>query len=515
MKGLAALPPDQLSALESQFPGFFFQLLISPEGKRSFPYIGSGIKNIYGLESEVFLSDADKFFSLISTEDLPEVQKALEISARDLTPYQREHRVESQSGTRRWISMKCVPTRLPHGSILWSGWAYDLSKFKNPDTNRPEESFEKVLTETKRLALVAQKTTSGVLITDTTGKINWANHSFLKMTGYAESDILGKYLHDLHGPDTDPEVSSRIKWALSDLRPFDVEILNYTKNKEHLWFHEKGDPILNSDGISGQYVIILSDVTERRQLEVKLRQAQKMEIIGRLAGGVAHDFNNILGALMLSLDSVPKNEESEPFIDESIELVKQAAKSIKRLVEFSRRQILKFQPVDLSETVTLFATQFQRTARAEINVIIELNSSYSWVLGDRGLLNEVLINLCENAVDAMPRGGDLTLSVEAVPFGIKQLTQDSERRTGSFICVSVRDSGCGMTEAVQDRLYEPFFTTKPIGKGTGLGLASVHGIVHQHKGWIEVDSEVDKGTEFRVYLPVAKQMNSPALRKGR
>ena len=370
------------------------------------------------------------------------------------------------------------------------------------------------MTETKRLALVAQKTTSGVLITDTTGKINWANHSFLKMTGYAESDILGKYLHDLHGPDTDPEVSTRIKWALSDLRPFDVEILNYTKNKEHLWFHEKGDPILNSDGVSGQYVIILSDVTERRQLEVKLRQAQKMEIIGRLAGGVAHDFNNILGALMLSLDSVPKNEESEPFIDESIELVKQAAKSIKRLVEFSRRQILKFQPVDLNETVTLFSTQFQRTARTEINVIVELNSSYSWVLGDRSLLNEVLINLCENAVDAMPRGGNLTLTVDSVPFGIKQLSQDSERRTGSFICVSVRDTGCGMTEIVQDRLYEPFFTTKPIGKGTGLGLASVHGIVHQHKGWIEVDSEVDKGTEFRVYLPVAKQMNGSALKKG-
>ena len=271
------------------------------------------------------------------------------------------------------------------------------------------------------------------------------------------------------------------------------------------WIRDRAFPVRGPDGQVLRFVGVARDVTESRRLEEQLRQAQKMEAIGELAGGVAHDFNNILTATLMHLGLLQDSPQLTLGIKETLKEVEcetmRAVGLTRQLLLFSRRQVARFQPLDLNLLIQQLLKMLRRLLGENIEVDFQGSPAAVWVKADAGMIEQVVMNLCINGRDAMPKGGRLTLRTKAVELTRESAGLNPNARAGRFVCVSVADNGCGMDELVLKRIFEPFFTTKEAGKGTGLGLATVYGIVKQHEGWVEVESELGQGSLFRVYLP--------------
>jgi len=250
-----------------------------------------------------------------------------------------------------------------------------------------------------------------------------------------------------------------------------------------------------------------TDITERKQLEEQLRQSQKMEAFGQLAGGVAHDFNNLLtiiqGYVCMLLTQEFPVEKRMANLAEIAKAADRAANLTRQLLTFSRRQLFQPRPVDLNEVITSTGQMLQRVMGESIMLKTEYSVDSVSIKADQNMLEQILINLAANARDAMPNGGELTVSTSACQIDSAYAQQHRESRPGPHICMSVSDTGCGIAPENISRIFEPFFTTKDVGKGTGLGLASVYGIVKQHEGWIDVVSRQGKGTSFRIFFPAA------------
>jgi len=255
------------------------------------------------------------------------------------------------------------------------------------------------------------------------------------------------------------------------------------------------------------------DATDELNMEAQLRQAQKMDSVGQLAAGVAHDFNNILtiirghaGLLKSSADLSPGMLESSRQIAIAAE---RAANLTRQLLMFSRKQIMQPQLVNLNEVIN----DLSKILRASVGEQVELKRNTADDLppihADSGMMEQILVNLSVNARDAMPRGGGLTIGTEFRRIDAAYVNRQPEAHEGNFICLSVTDTGHGMDHGTLSRIFEPFFTTKEIGKGTGLGLATVYGIVKQHQGWIEVESQIGHGTTFKVFIPIATKAAPP------
>jgi len=247
------------------------------------------------------------------------------------------------------------------------------------------------------------------------------------------------------------------------------------------------------------------DITQRLALEAQFRQAQKMEGIGQLAAGVAHDFNNFLAVIQLHASLLKTEKALSPEKMESAKVIEmateRAANLIRQLLLFSRKQTMQPRQLDLNQSINDMAKMLRRTIGEDIHVQFKFAMEPLLIHADAGMMDQVLMNLTVNARDAMPKGGQLIVETSAVEFDKLSLGQSSLARPGSFVCWSVSDTGCGIPPENLARIFEPFFTTKGIGQGTGLGLATVFGIVQQHQGWIDVYSEVGRGTVFRMYLP--------------
>ena len=256
-------------------------------------------------------------------------------------------------------------------------------------------------------------------------------------------------------------------------------------------------------------VSIWTDITERRRLEEDLRQAQKLEAVGQLAGGVSHDFNNILAAMMLQislLQSEPQMaRETKQALSELSSEARRAASLTRQLLMFSRRSVLSMRPLSLNEVVGNLLKMLGRLIGEHIQLHFESDGKLPAVEADAGMLEQVLVNLVVNARDAMPKGGRIVIETSVVEFDDTSAGLLASRRAGTFTCIAVSDTGVGMDETTLKRIFEPYFTTKEAGKGTGLGLATVHGIVAQHRGWVEVRSKPGQGSVFQVYLPVCDE----------
>jgi signal transduction histidine kinase/HAMP domain-containing protein len=274
-------------------------------------------------------------------------------------------------------------------------------------------------------------------------------------------------------------------------------------------------PIMASQSVHG-YV---EDTTDRQSLEDQLRQAQKMESVGQLAAGVAHDFNNILTIIQGHSGLLMSRPNLSPAMTTSIQAVsfaaERAAGLTRQLLMFSRKQVMQPKALDLKDVVANMSKMLQRLIGETITLRCEPPAQLPTVRGDTGMIEQVLMNLAVNARDAMPRGGQLTIATQAVRIGEDYVRLHPNARAGDFVLMQVTDTGTGMDAATMKRIFEPFFTTKEAGKGTGLGLATVYGIVKQHAGWIDVRSELGKGTAFQIFFPadsraVEEQAEVPA-----
>ncbi len=257
----------------------------------------------------------------------------------------------------------------------------------------------------------------------------------------------------------------------------------------------------------------VEDTTERLSLESQLRQAQKMESIGQLAAGVAHDFNNMLTIIQGHAGMLMARPEiAEQALDSAHAVffaAERAASLTRQLLMFSRKNVMQLKLIDLRDLVTNMSKMLQRLLGETVTLQFTPPAQFPLVHGDNGMIEQVVMNLCVNARDAMERGGTLVISLATIDIGEDYVQTHPEARVGPHVCLCVTDSGCGMDTYMISRIFEPFFTTKEVGKGTGLGLATVYGIVKQHEGWVEVNSKPGLGTQFEVFLPATREIARP------
>jgi two-component system, cell cycle sensor histidine kinase and response regulator CckA len=257
-------------------------------------------------------------------------------------------------------------------------------------------------------------------------------------------------------------------------------------------------------------LLLAQDVAERVLLERQLRQAQKMEAVGQLAAGVAHDFNNILTVIQghagLMQQTLADGNPPAKSLEEISKAANRAATLIQRLLMFSRKQVMQFRHLDLNDTLGSTIKMLERLVGEQVQIDFCPQKSIPAIHADAGMMEQVAMNLAVNARDAMPSGGRVSIATSLETIHRAPIPMDPERRDGEFVCLSFTDSGIGMDTRILGRIFEPFFTTKPVGKGTGLGLSTVFGIVRAHKGWLVVKSEPNQGTTFRIYFPASQQM---------
>lgn len=259
-------------------------------------------------------------------------------------------------------------------------------------------------------------------------------------------------------------------------------------------------------------LVFFRDISDRKRLEEQFRQAQKMEAVGQLAGGVAHDFNNILAAAMMQLELMQLRPQPGPEWRQNLKdlgaHMQRAANLTRQLLLFGRRSVLEIKELDLNELVENLLKMLRRLIGETVRLEWRGESQMPMVMADTCTLEQVIVNLAVNARDAMPQGGRLTLSTDSVVVSEAQAAQMPGARAGRFVRLTVSDTGTGMTAQVMKHIFEPFFTTKAVGKGTGLGLATVYGIVNQHRGWLTVSSELGLGSSFSVYLEAVHSTNT-------
>jgi two-component system cell cycle sensor histidine kinase/response regulator CckA len=327
-----------------------------------------------------------------------------------------------------------------------------------------------------------------------------SNESFGVLTGLSIEELRKKTATDLHLWDT---------------------IANGKAADPSTRLREKSCSIKRNDGSARQSVlstepftlgniecllVIVEDITEQLKIEAQLRQAQKMEVIGRMAAGIAHEFNNLLtviqGDVGLLQSANPSQLDRNALLDQIMQASQRAATFTRQLLAFSRKQVLQPRVLNLCEIVSRTKKMLSRLIGEKFEVKVHCETESVSVCADEGGLEQILMNLVLNAKDAMPNGGIVELAAAHVTLDEKAAARNPEARPGNFACMRVTDHGSGMTPQILSRIFDPFFTTKDVGKGTGLGLSTIHGIVKQHEGWVEVTSEVGKGSTFTVFLPL-------------
>lgn len=369
------------------------------------------------------------------------------------------------------------------------------------------------ITEQKRtegamrsLATAIEQAAETIVITDLDGTIQYCNPAFEKITGYSKKEAIGLNPRVLKSGKHTQEFYEQM-WAT--IKQGQVWTGHLTNKKKDGSFYEEDatiSPIRDSSGRLSGFVAVKRDVTERLQLEDQLRQAQKLESIGRLAGGVAHDFNNLLTVINgyggFLLKGLKAGDPLRPYANEIIVAGERAASLTKQLLAFSRKQVIEPRVLDLNITILESVPMLRRLIGEDIDLETYLDESLGKVLADPDQIHQVIMNLAVNARDAMPNGG--TLDIETTNVELDQANTATMRHAvtpGLYVLVSVTDTGHGMDETTRQQIFEPFFTTKDVGKGTGLGLSMVYGIIRQSGGWVEVQSEVGVGTSFKTYLP--------------
>ncbi|MGO9117536.1 MAG: PAS domain S-box protein [Desulfomonilaceae bacterium] len=453
-----------------------------------------GAANIYGYqETEVV---GKPISLLVPTEREDEVPQLLEkiASGGDVKRYETVRR--KKDGRDIDVSLTISPIRNTDGTIIGASTiARDITELK-----RAEQALKE---SEQQYRTLFEDSIDGVYSVLRDGTITDANAAFCELFGYTTEEMIGKDIRELY---LDPADRPRFQK--------EIEKQGFVKDYEVKWRKRDGTDVdcllttsayFGEDGSIAGYRGIARDLTVQKGLERQLLQAQKMEAVGTLAGGVAHDFNNLLTVVMgfSELLLAEKDQKHPEYAD--LQKIFHAARSgadlVKRLLMFSRKSEPKPVPMNLNQQIVQVEKMLRRTISKMIDIHLDLSPDLPRINADPSQVEQVLMNLSINARDAMTDSGKLTVKTEAVMLDEAYCRLHVEANPGEYVLLEVSDTGHGMDKETAEHIFEPFFTTKEMGRGTGLGLATVYGIVKQHNGHITVDSEVGKGTTFRVYLP--------------
>jgi PAS domain S-box-containing protein len=494
------LREDLAHAVQSA-PGIVYAFRLAPDGRMSVPYASPGIRDIFSTDLEELAHTADPIFTHVAREDRDRLIADIHTSAATMTPWKGEFRVRRPDGSYRWVEGGSVPVRDVDGGITWRGIITDVTSRKEAELARREAAEALAVSERRYRALV--ELSPDAIFVSHDMRITFANPAALKLLhATSEADVVGQ-----------PSVAFT--------HPDDVAALQRAEDRLHagdllppaVWRVRCCDgSILEAEAIARVVhdaegegtLVMMRDLSERRALEQQVRTTQKLESIGLLAGGVAHDFNNWLTVINANCDAlrgmVATDAEAIGLVDEVRNAGDRAASLTRQLLAFSRRQVVAPKVLDLNLVIADTEKMLRRVLGEDITVSVALRATRA-VKVDPGQLTQVLMNLAVNARDAMPVGGALTVGTADLDTGASTAVRFPTLRAGRYVAITVRDTGVGMPADVAARVFEPFFTTKGVGKGTGLGLSVVHGIVAGAGGAIAVESVPGVGTAFTVVLP--------------
>ena len=394
-----------------------------------------------------------------------------------------------------------------------------------------EETREQLAASNRYLQAVLNAAVEyAIIATDTQGLITVFNHGAERMLSYRADELLGYPLQTLHRTDELQHEQALLSQHLGrSCSPFEVVTAQArpTEPLRREWTYLRKDgsqlpvslsvtAIADHHGTITGYLAIATDLTERKQtalqhaaLTQQLQTAQRLESLGRLAGGVAHDLNNLLTPILMYADLLCSNCGNNPKMQTRVDGIREAASKARdltgQLLAFGRRQAMEVASIDLNQVITALLPIVRRTIRENVRIELHLAEQLSSLMADRIQLEQIVLNLAVNAQDAMPEGGVLVIDTADILFTADSIGM-AELQPGQYIRLQVTDTGCGMTQEILQHIYEPFYTTKGPGKGSGLGLATVFGIVTQLGGAISVTSETASGTSFSIYLPASKQI---------
>jgi two-component system, cell cycle sensor histidine kinase and response regulator CckA len=492
---------QRLRSILESVPDVLFSL--SADGSR-FHYVSPASTQVLGFTPERLAEDSTLWHASVHPDDQARVRSEFRRVAASKRAATYDYRLYHPDGTTRWISATLIPALDQPGEVTRvDGLARDVTRQMEADVaiRQQKEFLSKVIDTSPNL----------IFVKDWEGRFVLANEAVATLYGTTAADLLGRTEADFNrNEDEVARTLAEEREVMTTLHSKHIAEQRVTPAGGGVrWLQSVKVPITSPDGSTRQLLGVATDVSERKQLEQQVRIAQKLEAVGTLAGGVAHDFNNVLAAIRASVDLALL--QLEPTVSARSELqeigamVDRGAALTRQLLAFSRRQVLEAQPLELSDLVEGTLRMLERIIGADVRLAMERSSEACTVLADPGQLEQVLMNLCVNARDAMPEGGSLALQTERLVIDQEFCALHSWARPGEFVCLTVADSGVGMSAETQARIFEPFFTTKELGRGTGLGLAVVYGIVKQHGGMINVYSEPQRGTTFRIYLPFLNQ----------
>jgi two-component system cell cycle sensor histidine kinase/response regulator CckA len=442
----------------------------------------------------------------IHPDDTATHRKNLSAHFEGLTPtFESEYRLGGDEDENKWVVVRGRATeRDAAGSPLrLIGTITDISerKFAQDALRRSEEQYRDLF-EHANDAVVLSDVENGVIID--------ANDKAEDIFGYPASELKRMTIGQLHPQDHADRLQKAFDTADQGKgRLVEVDGLAQSGKRVPL---EANIRRVNYGGRTA-YQSFIRDISERLALESQLRQSQRMETVGRLAGGIAHDFNNILTAIQgyttLLRSALPEDSEEREMADEVTRSVQRASRLTMQLLTFSRRDMPD--PVQLNVNVIVEETEkmLRQIIGEHIDLAMDLDSNLGMVRGDGGSIEQVITNLVVNAADAMPDGGTISISTGDVTLEDQSPMRPAEAEPGDYILLSVQDEGAGILPELMPRIFEPFFTTKESGTGTGLGLATVYGIIKRSKGYISVDSRPQEGTRFRIYLPRTGESSEP------
>ena len=374
-----------------------------------------------------------------------------------------------------------------------------------------EELYQKTVEQLgesrSRLALIIDSSEDAIISKGLDGTITSWNKGAERIYGYTPEEVVGKNISLLAPPDHPDEISEILRKIARGESVEHHESVRVTKDGRRLDVSISVSPLLDAKGDIIGASAIARDITAQKRAEGQIHQSQKMEAIGRLAGGVAHDFNNILGIINACAeflrDRLDPAAESSQYVDNIKKSIERGSSLTRQLLAFSRSSAIQPRVLDLNERLKDVGKLLRPLMGDDVEILIVSKAATAVVEADPGQLDQIVVNLAVNARDAMPRGGKFILETRAERFDEGFAEQHQAMSAGKYVVLAVSDTGTGMDEATASRIFEPFFTTKEVGKGTGLGLATVYGIVKQSAGHIMVYSEPGHGTTFKIYLPSA------------